>query len=309
VSFGTWVAEIAVPSNPGAMGNIRALLDGTIAFTEGTSGAGNWGLLNPSSGVVTEVAIPVGSTQGGICDTGDGRVAYCLSASGILVVCNRDGSGSHQVSFGGAGGGEPILGPDGQIWVAGAGGNNVKSVSLSTYAVTSTVVDAVNLLTPHSMTVGGDGRLWVSCLGSDRICAITTAGVLTAYQPAAKYQHANSFQGARVNPVDGKIYYSRGPGRCTLGRLTTAGVFDAVGEWALQTPYATPTGIAIDAAGNIWVGCRGANRVECYNTNGQKIAAVNCPTPGGNPNKLTYANGLVYVAEWNASKIGVIQAV
>lgn len=308
-AFGTWIAEITIPnavSGGQGMGNCRALNDGKIAFTEGTSGAGYWGIYDPATGTVTEVAIPVNSTQGGICDTGDGRIAYSLSSAATLVICDRNGGNSHSVAFGGAGAGEPILGPDGQIWVAGAGGaTNVKSVSLSTYAVTSTVVSPSGA---HSMTVGSDNRLYVSCLAGDQLAAITTAGVITNYTSAAKYAHANSLQGARYNPIDGKIYFTRGPGRCSLGRFNIGGAtFDP--EWNLQTPYATPTGITFDANGNLWVGCRNGNRVECWNTSGRLIASVNCPTPGGLPNKMTYANGLVYTVYWKAGKIGVIQAV
>lgn len=328
MSFGSWLAEITVPGAAAltapAMGNIRALLDGTIAFTEGGPAGvvGNWGILNPSSGAVVEIAAPVASTMGGICDTGDGRVAYSLSSAHTCVVCNRDGSGSHSIDIGpAAGAGEVILGPDGRIWGAGynsgvrvvdlAGALTVGAYVAGVYTAGSTTATGA---TPHSITVGSDGRLYVSCIGADALSAIVstggTAGTVTTYTPAAKYSlnpAGGSVQTCRANPIDGKIYFARGPARCTLARMSTAGVFDP--EWAVQTAFGTPAGTIIDAAGNIWVSMRSGNKVECYSVTGQRLASVTCPTVGGNPNKLAYANGLVYAAYFNAGKIGVIQAV
>ncbi|WP_243402117.1 NHL repeat-containing protein [Leptospira haakeii] len=164
-------------------------------------------------------------------------------------------------------------------FAAGMNSSSTYDIMLGTGA-SSTTINTLN--NPYGVTVGGDGKVWVADYWNNR--------VLGFFPPLTSSMDANVVIGAND--------------------FTTAG-----GGAASDTRFTTPTGLAVDPSGNLWVADFGNNRVLRFSppfTNGMAASMVLgqpsfTSSTGGTsqsalmgPNGIDIqSNGAVWVADTN----------
>jgi sugar lactone lactonase YvrE len=90
--------------------------------------------------------------------------------------------------------------------------------------------------------------------------------------------------------ADGDIFVADGIGNARIAKFTRDGVF--VKSWGSRgtgdSQFKTAHAIAVDAAGNIYVGDRGNNRIQVFDNNGNFKSSI---TSGGDPEALCITPG------------------
>ena len=165
-----------------------------------------------------------------------------------------------------------VNGPDGAIWLAGAQETGVTNCQSAIFRFDSTG----NLTTyplscatgPTGITVGSDGALWFTQIGTGQIGRITTAGLVTELASPCNTQ-TNGLLNGNMNPLivsgsDGNLWFDC-VGLNAAGaiyKMTTAGKFTA---YTLPSGYALfvdSGGLAVGPDGNIWFGARTNDAAE-----------------------------------------------
>ncbi|SBW29130.1 hypothetical protein FDG2_6480 [Candidatus Protofrankia californiensis] len=155
--------------------------------------------------------------------------------------------------------------PDGMIWTIA--GNGTKGFSGDGGPAT-----AAQINNPNSMAVAADGTLYVSDLGNGRIRKIMTNGVITTAAGNGTYGYAGDggpaiqaelrIPSVAISP-DGVLYIAD-YGNQRIRRVTADGVIATVagngtvgsagdGTAATLAQLSSPTGTAVDGAGNLYI--------------------------------------------------------
>jgi phospholipase C len=155
-------------------------------------------------------------------------------------------------AFGGRGPGALVdpfgvaAGPDGNVWVADRATSRVEEFTAYGRLVTGFGGPGV-LNDPDGIAVGPNGDVWVSDTGSDRVVEFSPSGTqLAAFGSAGSGNgQLDQPQDLAVAP-DGDVYVAdQGNNRVEE--------FSASGAYLASIAVATPYGVALDAAGDIWV--------------------------------------------------------
>lgn len=156
--------------------------------------------------------------------------------------------------------------PDGTIFVADAGqSNSVQQISPG--GSVSTLASGFS--TPSGLALAGDGTLYVADTGHDAVRRVSRDGMITtidgfngpigvAVAPDGRVVVSDTYNDRiRVIEKDGTLTTLAGSGR--------PGADDGVGDAA---SFDTPTGLAIDAHGTVYVADTGNARVRAVDMNG-----------------------------------------
>lgn len=183
---------------PGPLG-ITAGPDGNIWFTEFNNDyIGN---INPTTGKITQNAIPSGLLAVGIAPGPDGNLWFCASSTGQIGSISTSGGPPHLYSGSIAAGQYLTIGADGALWFAGSGSamGRVEPVTampvVEAYPLTGT--DPI----PLSLTLGSDASMrytWLAGIGR-----VTPTGAVSSIPP-----FPGNTPSSAVRANDGALWYT-----------------------------------------------------------------------------------------------------
>ena len=186
---------------------------------------------------------------------------------------------------------------------------NVSTFAGTTNGFADGAASVAKFFEPTSSAVGLDGSVYVTDFGNSRIRKIsggyvsTLAGNGTSAEldgGASKAEFKGPY-GLAVNALDGSLIVVDYNGN-TVRRVTTLGVVNTVagtgtagganGAGNVAT-FTSPTGVAVDASGNIYVSESGSNRIR-------KITLIGSPTVAADYTVSTFAgNGTAGLVDGN----------
>ena len=218
-------------------------------------------------------------------------------------------SGAFTQTFGGSAVSNPdqaIVGPDGLIYVAGLGTNNIVRYDATTGALVDIFVNpgSGGLSGPTNLAFGPDGNMYVGSYGSDQVLRYdgSTGAFIDAFVTAGS-GGLNGVSGIAFRP-DGKLYVGSYLTGSVLRFDSTTGAFVdtfiASGSGGLDQPEAMTWG----PDGNLYIGSFVTDDVKRFNgSTGAFIDAFVTSGSGG----LTGPTGVVFGPDGNlyvASKSG-----
>ncbi len=267
--------------------------DGNIWWTEYQAGA--IGTLAPSSGTVTEYALPSTSSQPVAIASGpDGNVWFTeeagnaigrITPAGVLTEFALPHSGSYPIGI--------VTGPDGNLWFTEFLGPRIGRITTSG-AITEFALPTTSAGLEY-LTVGPDGNLWFTEQNANKIGVMSTSGSLIAEYPVPT--GASAPTGIAAGP-DGNLWFTEyNAGK--VGQISTAG---AIAEFPLPGSSALPVQIAGGADGNVWF-ADNAGVIGSVTPAGT-VTEYAIPTTGGEPNGIAAdATGNLWITELAGAKI------
>ncbi len=198
------------------------------------------------------------------------------------------------VGDGGPGTGATLVQPEdvafdkaGNYYIADAGGNRIRKVdstgTISTVAGTGVTgytgdggtATTARLSYPGGVAVDGTGNIFVSDTNNNVIRKIDTTGTINTFSTNANFSGLWNM----ATDAAGNVYVAD-LGTCVIWKVNSSGVATAVAGTIFVCGYAgdgglatsaqlnSPLGIAVDKAGNLYIGDSGNNRVRKVNTRG-----------------------------------------
>jgi sugar lactone lactonase YvrE len=267
---------VQVTFSPAAPGTRRGALQAT------TSGGGVYNFALTGSGSGTQIAVD-GGTQTVLATTGLGKAAgvavgptgtvYIADPTNNQVVVEPAGGGAQTTV--GSGLSAPMgvaVDPDGNVYISDTGHNRVVEVnSLSgTQSVLTTIVNA-----PQGLAVDSIGNVYVADTGNRQIVEINPWAELGA-APLFAFSGGQTFVSPVAVAVDssGNVYVADSGNSTGIIKITAGGGDLQVPSGGTSVPSAatvigfgtapinSPSGIAIDAAGDLYVSDNSSNIVE-----------------------------------------------
>jgi streptogramin lyase len=237
------------------------------------------------------------------------------------------------------------VGVSGNVYVADAGNNQIRMITpagmVSKFAGTGIAgaangTDTATFNSPLGVAVDGGGNLYVADYGNNLIRKISAAGVVTTL--------AGSGVAGAVNGVDtaatfnlpesvavdaaGNVYVADN-GNNLIRKITPAGVVSTLAGsgtagsangTGIAASFNSPFGVAVDAAGNVYVADSGNNQIRKITPGGVVTTFAGSGARGASNGTGTAssfntpsgvavdANGNVYVADENNNQIRKITA-
>ncbi len=258
------ITEFSIPAD-GSLNGLAMGPDGNIWFTDG---AGSIGRLNPHDGRVTKFALPShgvipssivvweGSlwfeVDPGTYPAGSSELGR-ITAEGVITefplpIANL------------------VVGPDGNLWVAGGAIANAAIGRMSPTGVMRWFPVPGLDVAPCLITAGPDDAIWFiavdegysgTCVG--QIKRITPGGIVTAFSLPSNPSLGQNAAGAYdlASGADGNLWFVAGDEH-TLGRITPQG---AIAEFALPSDI-TPSKLTAGPDGNLWFSDATANTID-----------------------------------------------
>ncbi len=172
---------------------------------------------------------------------------------------------------------------------------------------------AAKLFQPIGVAVDGTGNVYISDRGNNRIRKVNTSGIITtiAGNGLSGYTGDNGpATDAKINypygvavDVNGNVYFADNNNSCirkvnTFGIITTIAGNDTEGYNGDNIPATSaelnsPTGVAVDGSGNVYIADALNNRIRKVNTSGiiTTIAGTGASIDSGD-NGLAVASGI-----------------
>lgn len=256
------ISEYAVHSNSGGLSlDVRCLApgpDGNIWFTTSGTPGGRIGKIT-TSGVITLYPHVFPGQLYAIAPGPDGAMWFTettptfhntigrITTSGAFSEYPLPDVGSLIVASGIVGG------PDGNIWFAQAGAQEIGSITPDGATITAYPTTG---FFPAGITVGPDGALWFTEGGASRgLAQITTDGTVTQYD-------IPSLPANVVAGPDAALWITEGN---KIARWIKTGRNPEITEIPVPTPGSLPDGIAVGADGNIWFTEQTGNKIGRVN--------------------------------------------
>ena len=311
---------VTVAFKPSLTGPRSAVLKVTTAngsvYPFALSGYGNGGQIAVDGGIPSTVsATGLGSTSAVATDT-FGNV-YIADANNNRVVVVPAGGGAQTTV--GTGLSNPLgvaVDAQGNVYISDAGNSRVVEVSATTGAQT---VLTTNVNNPHGIGVDGKGNVYVADTGNSRVVEISPFGEL-APVPLLAYSGAQAF----VTPVgiaidkNNNVYVADAGNSNGIIEITAGGgdLQTPPGSTSLASPttivgfgtafITAPTGVAIDAAGDLYVSDGASNLVEEFPAAtgpGSEPVVLNLPGLNAPAGLALDSVGNLYVADSANSRV------
>ncbi len=222
----------------------------------------------------------------------------------------------------------------GDVFVADTDNNEIREIHASSGQVTTVVSAAAGLFNPYGIAVDAAGTLYVADTGNNEIRKISTNGTVTTLAgsttagsadgtgAAASFTHpfavaVNSAGDVYVADFGNNEIREITPAGVvtTIAGSTTAGSADGFGT---QASFYSPSGIAVDAAGNVYVADTNNNEIRLISPNGYVMTLAGSTTAGDTNGNATAASfnlpfglalsssGTLYVGDFRANDIRAI---
>lgn len=329
-------------------GKCPKLNDGIVSTFAGSGVSGT----QDGTGIAAQLRIPWGITIDGannlyVADGGNNRVRK-ISPSGVVTTLAggtygyKDGPGATAQFW--APTGIVYYGGSKTVYVSDA--NNYRVRSISDTAVVGTVagsgaagyLDATGTAAQfnglHGLAVGSDGSIYVADGNNYRIRKIAPGGVVTTIAGSGVAGYADGIGTAaqfRFSPgiaIDavGNLYVSdNGSNRIrkisSSGVVTTlaGGIYGYLDGTGASAQFRNPWGIAVDAAGTVYVADRGNNRIRKISPGGVVSTLAGSGVAGfadgtgvaaqfdGYFGLVVDSNGAVYVSDGNNNRVRKIE--
>jgi streptogramin lyase len=254
------------------------------------------------AGAVTEFTLP---PPYGAVDIAAGGGFIWLTQPGVTAIGRLDPSAANipasRIEFA-AGGSKPngiAPGPDGNVWFALAGSDQIGRITPAGSVTTFTVPGPGS--NPAFITAGPDNALWFTEAGSSEIGRITTAGTVTNEFAARTLESRPSALGRITAGPDGALWFVDS-GIDFVGRITTAGEvshFPAPANSGLG-------GITAGPDGALWLTEARAGKIARMTTTGA-LSEYTLPTAASGPADITTGpDGALWFTERLAGRVGRI---
>ena len=245
------VTQYPIPTDNSGVGPIAAGPDGNYWFFEET--ADQFGVINPSTGKITEIPLLSGSSAqvDGITAGPNGYVWFTANGTSQIGAINttNDQITVFSTSTPSADPYGIVEGPDGNIWFTEAGTNKIGMINTTTHAMEEFPIDSSGTDQAEGITVGPDGNLWVTLTGTDKIAVMSpSTGALLHEYPVKTAKAAPS--SITVGP-DRNLWFTESAAK-NVGMITTAGT---VTEFSTEFK---PAGITSISGGDLWFVMTGA---------------------------------------------------
>ncbi|MFP5501732.1 MAG: NHL repeat-containing protein [Candidatus Sericytochromatia bacterium] len=275
-----------------------------------------------------------GSGNAYVADENNQRIRKITSGGVVTTLAGSATPGSADGTGTNAGFNYPkgvAVGNGGNVYVADTSNHRVRMITpdgvVSTFAgATSGVFNA-----PVALTVDAAGNVYVADRNNHRIRMIDTDGVVTTLAGSGSpgFNDASGTNAQFRDPngvavdVNGNVYVAD-TGNHRIRKITPAGLVstlagsgspsfaDATGTAA---HFYSPSGIAVDAAGNVYVGDTGNQRIRVITPGGAVTTVAGTGTAGssnGDPTTATFSSpwglaldqdGYLYVADQDNHRV------
>ncbi|BAU53196.1 NHL repeat-containing protein [Mucilaginibacter gotjawali] len=261
---------------------IRKIAPGGIVTT--LAGSGNAGYID-GAGTLASFTQPTGLTVDAsgnlfVADAGDNLIREISPAGVVTTIAGSDTTGSGN----GIGTASSFFGPLGvavdahdNIYVADAGNNLIRLIGqggqVSTFAGTLNTGTSTNLSpfnNPSGVALDGSGNVFVANYLNSTIMKITPSGVVSTYAGVDTLKGANNGPAALATfyypnsvaaDAAGNIYVSDGVNNLirkitpdgTVSTLAGSGLAGSADSTGTKASFNYPAGLAVDAAGNVYV--------------------------------------------------------
>jgi sugar lactone lactonase YvrE len=261
---------------------IRKIAPGGIVTT--LAGSGNAGYID-GTGILASFTQPTGLTidpSGNlfVADAGDNLIREITPAGAVTTIAGSDTTGSVNAVGKASSFFDPLgvaVDAHDNVYVADAGNNLIRLIAqggqVSTFAGTLNTGSSTNLSpfnNPSGVAVDGTGNVFVANYLNNTIMKISPAGVVSTYAGVDTLKGANNGPAATatfyfpnsvaVDAAD-NVYVSDGVNNLirkitpdgTVSTLAGNGLPGAVDSTGTKASFNYPAGLAVDAAGNVYV--------------------------------------------------------
>lgn len=261
---------------------IRKIAPGGIVTT--LAGSGNAGYID-GTGILASFTQPTGLTidpSGNlfVADAGDNLIREITPAGAVTTIAGSDTTGSVNAVGKASSFFDPLgvaVDAHDNVYVADAGNNLIRLIAqggqVSTFAGTLNTGASTNLSpfnNPSGVAVDGTGNVFVANYLNSTIMKVSPAGVVSTYAGVDTLKGANNGPAATatfyfpnsvaVDAAD-NVYVSDGVNNLirkitpdgTVSTLAGNGLPGAVDSTGTKASFNYPAGLAVDAAGNVYV--------------------------------------------------------
>lgn len=199
----------------------------------------------------------------------------------------------------GAGGYGGLVDGNGVLWSTNRGPGPVTVLRYDTKGTITTADDTWSFLNspnPYGLGIDGNSHIWNAQWTSNQIREFDPAGnLLNIYSTGG----ASNDRGVAVTLVDNHVWVANSGGS-NVSRLANDGTLLKV--ISLGADGVTPTGVAVDANGKVWVTCYTSNTAKRIDPNagGDGLGAVDLTVPlgaGANPYNYSDMTGIVAMSQ------------
>jgi sugar lactone lactonase YvrE len=165
------------------------------------------------------------------------------------------------------------------------------------------------LLAPSALAVSPGGTLYVADTGNGRIVRFSVAGT-----HLGSFGNFRAIRGIAVSPEGSRVYGAdAASNRITVSTATGGDLAELGSTGSGPGELRSPGGVAVDAAGNVWVADRGNDRVQAFTPEGvfglafgeRGVGAGQFVEPAG---VAVDCHGLVTVADADNNRVQQFQA-